>query len=250
MNRYWTLAIFMLVLFICVGSVNSYFLDKRKKFEAQQAKQAQLEQTIETPVEEEYLSDDEYSYEEEYVEEDEEEYVEEETVVSEPVVQTPKAKFEVPKAKRTSHCQILSGELIQIPCSNEIDIIHGSCNGSYVVTDMKDTKTDKYLGVSDGPRELHEYFEANETGEKMSWRVAKDACEAKGFRLPNATELANIMEAQKRICGIPLVDDDYWADANGMRSAVYCNKSGECSTYEPHLVKRQPQLLCRVRCVK
>lgn len=249
MNRYWTLAIFMLVLFICVGSVNSYFLDKRKKFEAQQAKQAQLEQTVETPVEEEYLSDDEFSDEEEYVEEDEE-YVEEETVVSEPVVQTPKAKFEIPKAKRSSHCQILSGELIQIPCSNEIDIIHGSCNGSYVVTDMKDTKTDKYLGVSDGPRELHEYFEANETGEKMSWRVAKDACEAKGFRLPNATELANIMEAQKRICGIPLVDDDYWADANGMRSAVYCNKSGECSTYEPHLVKRQPQLLCRVRCVK
>lgn len=260
MNRYQTLAIFVTLMIIVLGSVNSYFLKKAK---ARVADQAKIEQ------QETRHQKQEIRREEDYLEYDEEDYAEEESEFTQQVMRqqspdivekkTPSYNPRVPQARETRYYNVdeeireqnglKTNNLnkVSIPCL-EAYKRDGLCSDKEsLIADKKDSVSKIFLAASNGETDLNTHLEADISGSLMTIALAEKTCTDKGMRLPEIRELSLMFKAEKPDYGEEFADGYYWAKPFNENTVIYCRaNTDECRRQEGI---SDPPRLYRVRCV-
>lgn len=260
MNRYQTLAIFVTLMIIVLGSVNSYFLKKAKARVADQAKIEQQEtrhQKQEIRREEDYFDDNE----DDYYDEDSELPPRELSQQSPGIVEEkiPSHNPMVPQARATRYHD-LDEEIreqnglktnnlnkVSIPCLEPYKR-DGLCNDKKsLLADKKDSVSKIFLAASNGETKLKTHLEADISGSQMTIALAEKTCTDKGMRLPEIWELTLMFKTEKPDYGEEFADGYYWAKPFNENTVIYCRaNTDECRRQEGI---SDPPRLYRVRCV-
>jgi len=266
MNRYATLAIFVTLIIIVLGSANSYFLKKAK---LSKASKPAVEKVIEPDSRnlhraEPVLSDEELEDESED-DEDVEEFVnnEEERQVADvpqtlqvptarearvPKPENPKFSLNKKAAPDKNKCYAIDENTVSVPCEEEFETQKACIPGAVIISEAQDSVSSEYLGSNNGQKKVTDSLEADKSGSMMSRALARKVCEAKGMRLPSRIELLRMYSAQKNNCGAEFLEGSYWAAPLNDNISVYCPaNSHKCVHFEGDF---PVQVLNRVRCVK
>ncbi len=268
MNRYATLAIFVTLVIIILGSANSYFLKKAKLAKASKTSVEKVVdpdsgkvQTTEPKISDEESEDESEADEGEDVEElgnNEEEHsvaelpqtLEVPTSREDKTTRPEKPKLSLNKktAPDKNKCYAIDEKTVSIPCEEEFKTKKVCIAEAVIISDAKDSVSSEYLGSNNGQKKVTTLMEADNSGRFMSRALAKKVCEAKGMRLPSRIELIRMYSAQKNNCGDPFLEGSYWAASLNDNISVYCPaNSDKCVPFEGDF---PVSVLHRVRCVK